>query len=319
MKLIFSLSQHINGYQEMTETNYDIIILGVGPAGLQAAIHSARKGLKVLVLGKNDKSSLWWAHIENFCCTLEISGEQILKTGQQQAENFGAIFFDEDVLKISPPDLMSPDGNRYTVETETQIFKTKAIIICTGTTRNKLGVPGEKNLFGKGVSYCIECDGNFFRNEEVAIVGGESAAAGGALHLSHLASKIHLVAKKINFAPELMERLKKANIIIHEEVEVKEITGENSVTGLVLDNGETLNVTGVFVELGARGVMSLAAELGIQLDDNMKFITTDKQQRTNIPGIFAAGDICGPPLQMAKAVGEGCVAGLSAAKYVRKI
>lgn len=302
----------------MTETNYDIIILGAGPAGLQAAIHSARKGLKVLILGKNDKSSLWWAHIENFCCTLEISGEQILKTGQQQAESFGAVFFNEDVLKIKNPDLMDLSGSGFTVTSETKEFKTKAIIICTGTTRNKLGVPGEKDLFGKGVSYCIECDGNFFRGEEVAIVGGESAAAGGALHLAHLASKVHLVSNEFNFAPELMERLKAENIIIHEGVEVEEITGGSGVDGLVLKDGNKLDVTGVFIELGAKGVMSLAAELGIQLDESMKFIQTDKQQRTNVPGIFSAGDICGPPLQMAKAVGEGCVAGLSAAKYVRK-
>ncbi|NDV23512.1 NAD(P)/FAD-dependent oxidoreductase [Desulfovibrio sp. JC022] len=302
----------------MTETNYDIIILGAGPAGLQAAIHSARKGLKVLILGKNDKSSLWWAHIENFCCTLEISGEQILRTGQQQAESFGAVFFNEDVLKIKTPDLMDLSGGGFTVTSETKEFKTKAIIICTGTTRNKLGVPGEKDLFGKGVSYCVECDGNFFRGEEVAIVGGESAAAGGALHLSHLASKVHLVSNEFNFAPELMEKLKAADIIIHEGVEVDEITGGSGVDGLVFKDGNKLDVTGVFIELGAKGVMSLAAELGIQLDESMKFIETDKQQRTNVPGIFAAGDICGPPLQMAKAVGEGCVAGLSAAKYVRK-
>lgn len=213
---------------------------------------------------------------------------------------------------------MSPDASGFTVDTETKQFKTKAIIICTGTTRNKLGVPGEKDLFGKGVSYCIECDGNFFRGEEVAVIGGESAAAGGALHLTHLASKIHLISKEFNFAPELMERLKNENIIIHEGVEVTEITGQSGVDGLTLDNGEKLDLTGVFIELGAKGVMSLAAELGIQLDESMKFIETDKQQRTNVPGLFAAGDICGPPLQMAKAVGEGCVAGLSAAKYVRK-
>ncbi|WP_320007948.1 NAD(P)/FAD-dependent oxidoreductase [Maridesulfovibrio sp.] len=301
----------------MTETNYDIIILGVGPAGLQAAIHSARKGLKVLILGKNDKSSLWWAHIENFCCTLEISGEQILKTGQQQAESFGAVFFNEDVLKIKTPDLADLGGSGFTVTSETKEFKTKAIIICTGTTRNKLGVPGEKDLFGKGVSYCVECDGNFFRGEEVAIVGGESAAAGGALNLSHLASRVHLVSKEFNVAPELLEKLKTENITIHEGAEVEKITGENGVDGLVFKDGQKLDVTGVFIELGAKGVMSLAAELGIQLDESMRFIETDKQQRTNVPGVFAAGDICGPPLQMAKAVGEGCVAGLSAAKYVR--
>lgn len=301
----------------MSKLNYDVVILGTGPAGLQAAIHSARKNVSVLILGKQDKSSLKWAHIENFCCISSIAGEQILKTGMEQAQSFGAVFMDEDVLKIAvPEEADSKDG--FTITTETKTIKAKSVIIATGTTRNKLGVPGEKEFLGKGVSYCVDCDGNFFRNEAVAIVGDESAAAGGALHMSALTDKVHLICKNIDFSADLLEKLTNKEVTIHKGIEVVEIEGNGQVNGLVLDNGVTLPVTGVFIELGAKGVMSLAGSLGVALDDSMKFIETDKQQRTNISGLFAAGDICGPPLQMAKAVGEGCVAGINAANYAKK-
>lgn len=302
----------------MHQENFDVVILGTGPAGLQAAIHSSRKNVSVLILGKQDRSSLWWAHIENFCCMSGISGEQILKTGMEQAQSFGAVFLDEDVLRISAPDLSDLGGGGFSITTETKQIKAKSVVIATGTTRNKLGVPGEKELLGKGVSYCVECDGNFFRNEPVAVVGNESAAAGGALHMAELTDQVHLVCSKAEISPKLLEQLKEKGVAVHDEVEVNEIEGNGQVSGLVLDNGKTLPVNGVFIELGAKGIMSLAASLGVQLDESMKFIEADKQQRTNVPGIFAAGDICGPPLQMAKAVGEGCVAGINAANFAKK-
>ncbi|WP_027179500.1 NAD(P)/FAD-dependent oxidoreductase [Maridesulfovibrio bastinii] len=302
----------------MSDTNYDVVILGTGPAGLQAAIHSARKNVSVLILGKQDKSSLKWAHIENFCCMSSIEGSKILKTGMEQAQTFGAVFLDEDVLKIAAPDQAESEGATFTITTESKEIKAKSVIIATGTTRNKLGVPGEKEYLGKGVSYCVDCDGNFFRNEPVAVVGDESAAAGGALHMAALTENVHLICKEINFSNDLLEKLTDKNVKIHKNVEVTEIEGNGQVNGLVLDNGVTLPVNGVFIELGAKGVMSLAGTLGVALDDSMKFIQTDKQQKTNVPGIFAAGDICGPPLQMAKAIGEGCVAGINSANYAKK-
>lgn len=302
----------------MNQEHYDVVILGSGPGGLQAAIHSARKSVSVLILGKQEKSSLRWAHIENFCCLSSIAGEEILKTGMEQAKSFGAVFLDEDVLKIAAPDLAENGEKGFSITTESKQINAKSVIIATGTTRNKLGVPGEKEYLGKGVSYCVECDGNFFRNEPIAVVGNESAAAGGALHMAGLTDKVHLICKKIEFSSELLKRLKEKGVIIHENVEVTEIEGNGQVSGLVLDNGVNLPVSGVFIELGAKGVMSLAASLGVMLDDNMKFIQTDKQQATNVPGIFAAGDICGPPLQMAKAIGEGCVAGINSANYAKR-
>jgi thioredoxin reductase (NADPH) len=292
---------------------YDIVILGTGPAGLQAAIHAARKKVSVLALGKESKSSLFHAHIENFCCIFSLSGEEMLSAGRQQAAGFGADFLDEDILKIQP------DDGRYRLETEGgHTLVATTLIIATGTARNKLGVPGEKTLLGKGVSYCVDCDGNFYRGQKVAVVGDESAAADGALTLADIASEVHLVSAGLDVSPALAEKLAASSVQVHREVKVSAIQGENEVTGLALDNGDTLAVSGVFIEQGAKGLMELATTLGVALDDEMRYIAADKQQATNLPGVFAAGDICGPPWQMAKAVGEGCVAGISAATYAKK-
>lgn len=293
---------------------YDVIILGTGPAGLQAAIHAARKKVSVLVLGKETRSSVYHAHVENFCCIFNITGEEILKTGRQQAVNFGADLLEEDVLSILP------EGPNFKVisESGTELL-CKALIVATGTTRNKLGVSGEKEFLGSGVSYCVECDANFFKDEDVAVVGGASAAVGGALTLLDYAKNIHLICDKLDVTDALAAELKKSRVAIREDEKVKEIVGNARVQEIVLADDSRIPVTGVFIELGARGVMELASHIGIQFDDEMKYIATNKKMETSVSGVFAAGDICGPPWQMAKAVGEGCVAGLSAAGYVKRL
>ena len=291
---------------------YDVVILGSGPAGLQAAIHAARRKVSVAILGKADKSSLFHAHVENFCCIFNISGEEMLRVGREQAQRYGAETIGEDVMEIGRR------GALFEIRTESGSFiQAKALIIGTGTTRNKLRVPGEKELLGKGVSYCVECDANFFRDQKVAVVGDESAAAGGALTLLAYASAVHLVCRKLQVVEALKAELQKSAVIIHEGAEVEKITGEKEVTGIVLKGGGKIPVSGVFIELGAKGVMEVAMRLGIRLDAEAKYIQTNKNQETNVPGVYAAGDICGPPWQMAKAVGEGCVAGLAAAAHAR--
>nr|WP_321257455.1 NAD(P)/FAD-dependent oxidoreductase [uncultured Pseudodesulfovibrio sp.] len=298
----------------MSNTMYDVTILGSGPGGLQAAIHASRKKAKVLMLGRIDNSSLYWAHVENYCCQLKISGEEILRTGRQQAESFGALFRDEDVLSINPID------NTYSIKLESgDTVLSKTIIIATGSSRNKLKVPGEKELLGKGVSYCVDCDAGFYRNEVVAVTGCRSAAAHGAVTLTNFATKVHLYCEKLDVADGLREQLEATGVIVHEGVQIKKIQGENAVQSILLDDGSTLEVSGVFIELGAKGVLELTSILGVQLDESMKYIDADKKQRTNIAGIYGAGDICGPPLQMAKAVGEGCVAGIEAANYAKSM
>jgi thioredoxin reductase (NADPH) len=293
---------------------YDVVILGTGPAGLQAAIHAARRKAAALMLGKPAKSSLFHAHVENFCCIFKLSGEEMLKVGRQQALQFGATIWEEDVMQVRG---LNP---LYQLTTESgRTVETKSVIIATGSNRNRLGVSGEKELLGKGVSYCVECDANFFRNQDVAVIGDESAAAGGALTLVEYASSVHLVSKQLQVVPELRRELEKSPIHIHEGAQVEKISGKTEVTGLVLKSGPEIPVSGVFIELGAKGVMELATILGVMLDAEGKYVPTNKKQETNVPGVYAAGDICGPPWQMAKAVGEGCVAGIEAAGYAKKL
>ncbi len=300
----------------MDRKTYEIVILGTGPAGLQAAIHAARTKVSALVMGREHKSSLYKAHIENYCCLSGFSGEALLQGGIQQAKDSGAEFLNEDVIKIEPE---ADDG--YVIHTESgQTIETRALIMAMGISRHRLGVPGEKEFLGKGVSYCVDCDANFYKGEKLAVIGNESAAVSGALTLLFYGREVHLVAEKLQVSEKLDFQVRESDVHVHDGRKVVQIVGKENVEGLILDDGTRLEVTGVFIELGAKGAVELASILGVALDpEKMQYIVTDKQQQTNVPGIYAAGDICGPPWQMAKAVGEGCVAGLSAAKYVKKL
>ncbi len=294
--------------------HYDVIIIGAGPAGLQAAIHASRRKVSVLVLGKLHHSSAHKAHIENYCCIDGHHGTELLKQGKIKAEEYGARFLEEDVIEI----VQKEDG--FIVKTETEkLFHAKAIILAMGISRNRLGVKGEKEYVGKGVSYCVDCDAPLYRGEPVAVVGSGSAAVSGALTMLFYASEVYLICEKLDVSEYLAEKLKESAVHLLQGRKVVEIVGNEFVNGLVLDDGRRLAVKGVFIELGAKGAIELAATLGVALDpENMKYIATNKKQETNIPGVYAAGDICGPPFQVAKAVGEGCIAGLEAASYVKR-
>lgn len=300
----------------MTEQPIDVVIVGAGPAGLQAAVHAVRKKASVVVLGKPGQSSIWRAHVENYLCVDGVvEGKELLAVALKQVKRFGAELIEEDVLHIAEAE---GGGFRVRIESGRELLA-RTLVLATGTSRKKLKVKGEKELTGRGVSYCVDCDANFYRGAKVAVVGNESAAVDGALTLTKYAAEVHLVAKALEISPVLREKLGQSPVRLHEGAWVSEIEGENAVTGLLLDQGERLAVDGVFIELGAKGAMGLAAILGVMLDsETFSYIETNKQQETNIPGIYAAGDIAGPPWQMAKAVGDGCVAGWEAANYANR-
>jgi thioredoxin reductase (NADPH) len=199
------------------------------------------------------------------------------------------------------------------------VFDSKSVVLATGTKRNHLGIPGEKALVGKGVSYCVDCDGHFFKGQDVCVVGNESAAADGVLTLLKIADQVHLVCDSLDMADSIKEALLSSEAIIHEGAKVVDITGDGQVEEIHLDSGDRIRAAGIFIELGAKGVMELTGHLGIRLDDDMKYIRVNKQQETNIPGLYAAGDITGLPWQLAKAVGEGCIAGMNAAAFAKKV
>ena len=291
-----------------------MVILGVGPAGLHAAIQAARKKVSVLVLGRPNRSSLFWAHVENFYSIVNAPGQEMLRVGIEQATRFGAQLLEEDVLTISEA------KDHFVLGTESgQEIHSRAVIIATGISRKKLGVAGEKELLGRGVSYCVECDANFFTGEDVAVIGGASAAVGGALTLLDYARTVHLVCESLDVTDAMQTQVRQSAVRLHEGARVRAIEGGDQVEAIRLEDGQRLLVRGVFIELGSRGIMELATRLGVQLDDSMHYIQTNKNMETNIAGVFAAGDICGPPWQIAKAVGEGCVAGIAAATYAKKI
>jgi thioredoxin reductase (NADPH) len=290
----------------------DVLIIGAGPAGLQAAIHSSRTKSKTIVIGKTKLSSLKWAHIENYCCMDKTpQGPDFLDSGVKQAKSFGAEIIEEEILKIEGIDA------EFKVYTDAgKEIISKSLILATGIKRNKLGVKGEKQYLGKGVSYCVDCDANFFKGMIVAVVGDGSAAASGALLLTAYAHKVYLISEKLEVDGRLSSQIEASEIQLVKG-KIKEIQGNEKVERIVLLDESLINLSGIFMELGQKGAIELASILGVILNDQ-GYIMTNKEQETNIPGLFAAGDVCGPPFQVPKAVGEGCVAGLNAAKYARK-
>ncbi len=293
----------------------DVVIIGAGPAGIQAAIHAVRKKCDVLLLGRIERSALFSAHVENYACVEGVkTGEELLTAGIEQVKRFGATVMDDDVLQIHQ------DEEGFGLELESGVMiHGRTIIFANGTSRKKLKVPGEKEFFGRGVSYCVDCDANFYRNATVAVVGNASAAIDGAMTLTGYASKVYLVNRELIASPELIAKLKESTVENISGTWVSEIQGGDAVQTLVLENGENVSLDGVFVELGAKGAMELALEIGVQLDmDTMSHIDANKKTETNVAGVYAAGDITGHPYQMAKAVGEGCVAGMEAANFAKK-
>lgn len=300
----------------MPEGLYDVAIIGCGAAGLQAAIHAASKKAKVIVFGKARKSSLYKAHIANYCCHENvISGKEMLEAGRKQAESFDAVFMEEDIIETKN------ENNLFSLATESAAtFTSRTLILSMGVARKKLRVKGEKEFAGRGVSYCVDCDANFYRGLDVAVVGDESAAATGAMTLLSYARTVYLVCRKLMITDTLHQQLKSSQVKVMQDTWIKEIKGINEVEEVLLKNGETLNVNGIFVELGAKGAMELAANLGVVFDaETFSFIETNKKQETNIPGLYAAGDNTGKPWQIAKAVGEGCVAGIQATEYAKNL
>lgn len=299
----------------MPDSIIDVVIIGAGPAGIQAAIHAARKKTSVLVLGRIENSALYAAHIENYACIKGVTeGKVLLEAGIFQILNFGAKILAEDVLNIKQP------GQLFELELESGTTITcRTIIFSMGVSKKKLSVPGERELIGQGVSYCVDCDANFYRGATVMVAGNRSAAVDGALTLTDYAQKVYLVARELSVSPELMNRLQKSTVEVLTPNWVKEIQGKNEVTSVTLVDDSSIQLDGIFIELGSKGALELATQIGVSLDsERFKYIETNRRQETNIAGIYAAGDIVGPPYQMAKAIGEGCVAGMEAATFARK-
>ena len=295
----------------------DILIIGAGPAGLTAAIYSAWLGLKTVVLETGIAGGRAWLapKIENFPGFPDgIKGSELVDRMNQQALRFNAQFkSDEEVVGIELKDKTKKVTSRK------QNYETSALIIATGTQRRKLRVEGETEFLGRGVSYCAVCDGPFFKNKSVAIVGNDEEAAIDALSIADIASKITVVSqeKQLDMEGTLLARLEgKANVEIVKG-QITKILGQQvvkSVRILRFDTGqeEERAVNGVFVSIGGVPLTAIVQKAGIATDRN-GCLTVDRQQRTNVEGVFAAGDCTCGGMQVVTAAGEGAMAAMKAA------
>jgi thioredoxin reductase (NADPH) len=298
---------------------YDVIIIGSGPAGLTAALYLGRAGQKCVVLEKDFVGGYTAkiAHIENYPGYETINGMDLTQIMAKQAEKFGAtIIYPVEVVD------MELKGEVKHVRTRDEVYEAHAVIIAIGVARKKLEVPGAKEFLGKGVSYCATCDGNFFKGRQVAVIGSDNEAADEALHLADLADKVTIVPhKEPDFVSAVIKRLKsKPNLEIHPVAKIHSVVGDELVTGLkIIHDGaeKILPLEGVFIALGSTPISQLILKAGGMTDDRGCLIV-DKHQRMNLDGVFAAGDCTCGGMQIVAAAGEGSVAGMRAASYVRK-
>ena len=299
---------------------YDVIIIGAGPAGLSAAIYSARGGLKTaifekaLVGGQINVTD----EVENYPGFEDsLSGYELTSKMHEQAKKFGAIFLDEEVNAIGL------EGMCKIIETTENTYRAKSLIVCTGAHPRRLNVPGEERFVGRGVSYCATCDGALYRDKVVAVVGGGDSAVEEGLFLTRFANKVYVIHRRDELRAQkiIQERaLSNPKMEFVWNTVIQEIHGENKVQSLELFNRQenkisTLDVDGLFIYVGILPNNELL-ESRLNLD-NAGFVLTDEYMHTNVPGIYAAGDIRHTVLrQVVTATSDGAIAAWSAEKWI---
>ncbi len=299
----------------------DLIIIGAGPAGLTAGLYASRARLRTVLLEKLAPGGqiLTTDFVENYPGFPEgLSGFELVDRMKRQAENFGLKIAGKEVVRLE----LTP--GKKMVFTDKEAMETKALILTTGASPRKLGIEGEGLLTGKGVSYCATCDGPFYRDQEVAVIGGGDTAVEEAIFLTKFAGRVHLVHRRdeLRATKLLQERVKAAEKVnlVWDSVPTR-ILGQAGVEALELKNVKTneistLPVEGVFVFIGYNPSNDLLADLSLDFDD-LGFVKTDDNMETSIPGVFAAGDIRSKLLrQVSTAVGDGATAAFAAERFI---
>jgi len=299
----------------------ELVIIGGGAAGYTAGIYAVRSGIKTIVFEKGMGGGLANVSpkIENYPGFESISGMDLMEKMKQHASKYVDINFNEEVKKIEK------FKEKFKIFTNKTSYNVKAIIICTGTDYRKLNAPGEKELAGKGVSYCATCDGFFFKGKKVAVVGGGNTALIEAIFLKQIGcQEVFVIHRRDRLRAENTyknEAIEKGVKIIY-STHVESIQGNQKVDFIELNNvssGEKskLYVDGIFVSIGEEPQNTLAKKLGVKLDKR-GFVIVDKNQRTNIKGVYAAGDITGGLRQIVTACAEGAIAALSSTEVLGK-
>ena len=299
---------------------YDVVIIGSGAAGYTAALYSVRYKLKTLVIGNQEGGQSALAHdVENYPGFESIKGAELMMKFKTHAEKYGAEIRADEVKEI----IKKEDGTfDLPLSFSGETIQTKTIILAVGTKTRKLGVTGELELDGKGVTYCATCDGFFFKDKVTAIIGGGDSAATAALYMSDICPKVYLLVRKdkMRAEPTWIEKLEaKENITILYNTSVKEFHGTDKLEKIELNTGEFLeDVEGTFIEIGADPNTKLVESLNLE-KDSLGFLKVGDDQGTKVPGLFAAGDVTNNSNhfhQIATAIGEAAVSSNSAFEYV---
>ncbi len=291
---------------------YDVLIIGAGPAGLAAGIYARRAGLNCLVLEKGVPGGqvLTSPMIENYPGFPEVPGMKLMDQMVEHARRYVDIREGEDVQRIRA-------GERFEVTTSSGRYNSRAVILATGSTHRKLGVKGEDGMTGRGVSYCATCDGFFYKRREAVVVGGGNTALTDALYLHSIECKVTIVHRRDGFRADmhLRDSVSERGIPIMFDTVVEEIVGKEEVTAVRLRNlktgaVETKPINGVFVAVGEVPSSQLASEMGLDMDPG-GFVVVDRSFRTNVPFVYAAGDVSGGIRQIVAAVHGGAAAALA--------
>ena len=294
-----------------TEIATDLVIIGGGPAGLSAGIYAARSGLKTVVVEKGVLGGqvALTPVVENYPGLKQVGGKTLVDIMVTHALEYVQIFPGEAVMDIKP-------GEPIVVETSRRKFTARSVLITTGASHRHLGVPGEERLSGRGVSYCATCDGQLFKNRRVVIVGGGNSAATEALYLKNVGVDVTMVHRRDTLKAQevLIQNLVQNQIPILFNTEVQAINGRHSVESVDLLNNlteeaSTLEVDGVFMAIGYNPTNDLAEQLGLELTEE-GYVNHDNY-RTNVPGIYAAGDVAGGYKQIVTAAGQGSEAAIT--------
>lgn len=300
--------------------SYDIIIIGAGPAGLAAGIYAGRQGTSTLILEKGPAGGLGLEvpMMENYPGYEMIAGMSLINETKKQVLKTTPLHEREEVESVKS------DNGSFIIKTINDQYHTRALIFSTGSKHRTLDVPGEIKLLGRGVCYCATCDGPLFAGKKVYMVGGGNSAAQEAIFLKNIGCDVTLIHRRDELRAEkyLQEMLKEKKIDIIWDTVVEEVKGDQFVEFLVLKNLKTSIVTevpaqGIFISVGDTPINQLAKKLGVKLDEQ-GYIITDKSQRTNIPQVYAAGDITGGYKQWIVACSEGAVAAMAAYEDLQK-
>jgi thioredoxin reductase (NADPH) len=301
-------------------TDYDVVIIGAGPAGLSAGIYARRAGMSCIILemGVPGGQVLTSPKIENYPGFPEIEGMKLMDVMAEHARMYVDIREGEEVTRLVR------SGERFEFTTTNGRYSSRAVILATGSFHRKLDVEGEERLSGRGVSYCATCDGFFFKKKKVVVVGGGNTALTDALYLRSMGCEVSIAHRRDAFRADrhLQDSVADRSIAILWETVVEEIVGESEVTAVKLRNVktgavDTKPVSGVFVAVGEVPSSQLASELGVKMDPG-GFVITDKSFRTNVPFVYAAGDVSGGIRQIVAAVHGGAAAALSSFEDLTK-